>query len=668
MRLLDAFCRGIVATLVACICVGVAAAQSPLSPAEVAIEQERVRSAVEDALALLQERTDSGDRVVENFNNAILALESAGPEVVPYIINELEQRIPGTFTFCAMVLGHLGTPDAEQALRDAIEQAEADRGEFAQIRKAWSVLGLAVMGKVDAVDLLNAGNHKTGQINLHADMSFIESIALQTAPDSIPRLIAQLGILVEGPLDRHARLFVMRALGRLGSAAAQAVPALIGVLDEEDDARMQREAVAALGSIGGKKASRTLLALLDDGVDIRLRRSALEALDRMRPGEGYKLFVKRLDVEENAVMRGWLYNLVVRQGGSDAIDVLSRHWERAPDGRFLLVGALDETEHPRKMELLRKAMATTEGRVVAAAAGQLASFGGTEAIELLIDTLSSPNDAIRSIARNELVRLGEPKAAAVIAAQLLADRLSKVVTEGRDRYEIELLLDALGRLDYADRIDDFSAARDRQVDPVLIERLDLTLSAMEMIRDHGMKLEKWKPVLADERAEIRGLAYRKLATIASASAAESLARAFGRSEPDEGSLILEQLGRLDSLSSRQLLTRVLTAPEFDGFDLLSLREMAAYSASRLGGDELETALVENIESRRGRDASIFYYLAAIDPTRAATLLDRYRISRMTYMKWARGKEFDALRKLRRRIEQGQPVAQLALHPERMRFR
>ncbi len=106
------------------------------------------------------------------------------------------------------------------------------------------------------------------------------------AAEAVPRLIALFD-------DENLRDSAVYALNRLGSTAKPAVPGLIALLDDED---VSYEAMQALGSIGDPAAAPALVDLLDDP---RSRTTAAEALaDLGEPGKaGVAVLTELLDDE-----------------------------------------------------------------------------------------------------------------------------------------------------------------------------------------------------------------------------------------------------------------------------------------------------------------------------------------------------------------------------------
>ena len=118
----------------------VRAQEAPRSGDEL-VAWERARTAVVDALELYQRPAKSGDEKIDNIVNSVQQMADFGPDVVPFLVNELEQGLPETFKFCAYALGSLPTPEAAAALRQAmvrLRTRRSSRGGLALLRKVVS--------------------------------------------------------------------------------------------------------------------------------------------------------------------------------------------------------------------------------------------------------------------------------------------------------------------------------------------------------------------------------------------------------------------------------------------------------------------------------------------------------------------------------------------------
>jgi HEAT repeat protein len=638
-------------------------AQQPGSSASAAaklIEQERMRQRVEEAFNTYIQPADEGAVRTENLVKAADLLVDAGPAAVPFLTNELEQSLPGTFYLCAYALGRLNTPEAESALRQAVEKAESERGDWPAYRKAWALFSLGLMGKADVIDLVNDGNHVVGGFPVHRGWSTIETIALHTYPECLPLLLSQLDILAEDPEMIGERIRILRALWRLSH------PSTVSKLKElakDPDFRIRSGAVRALGAIDTPEATAAALAALDDE-DASVRKQAAWSLQRHLPEVQLSVILEKLGSEEDSGVRRSLYKLLIQRGGRNMLEALAGQWGRQ-DGtdRANLLQAIGSIGGEEAVEILGRGLYDPQGRVVASAAEQLAKIGGDEAIDLLIEGMRSPRWVVAQECARQLRELRVKRAAPAVAARLLNVELVTTLKDPARRYRIELLCDTLVAADYHQVLDDLRKKKELQIDPMLISLLNDALLRLETIKKNGRKAKLWIDTMKSREEPLRLLAYDRLGRIGGAKVARELAASFGRVEQDEGVAILKALGGIPGEHSMELVERVLLAPEFDGYERSYLRSEAAWSARRIGGDRMFNALKASAERRQGRDAEVLIYLAVLGGDKALAILREYRMPRMVYLGLERGEELETIDWIIDQLEHGRSIASLDLPPD-----
>ena len=163
-------------------------------------------------------------------------------------------------------LGEMGAAEAVTQLMKALE----DKSENVR-RSAAQALGKMDAAAADAADPVGqdqAGNaHKTSA----------SSFGLGKVR-SVPQLLTAL----EDPNDADVRRSAARALGKLGPAAAEAVPELVKAL-EDKDISVCGCASRALGQMGPAGAEPLIKALEDQHQDINVRTTMVFDLGEMRP-------------------------------------------------------------------------------------------------------------------------------------------------------------------------------------------------------------------------------------------------------------------------------------------------------------------------------------------------------------------------------------------------
>lgn len=639
-------------------------APSTVSVAEELMAQERMRSVVEQALDLYNSPAESGEEQNDNFVRAVDDLVRVGPDVVRFLAAELEQALPGSYFLCAYALGRLGTPEAEAALRGAIEKADQEPGDFALTRKGWAVYGLGLMGVSESVGLLYEGRHHTGLLPMHGGMTVLEAVALQTQPDCVPQLLELIGRFAGDADRRPERSILLRALWRLADPAA--VPTLKKVM-QEDDRRMRQQAVRALAYTRTPEALEAALAALNDP-EYRVRRLAALGLKDAQAEFDPQVVLKRLEVEDHARVRVLLYELLVERLGASAVEWLQRQWNGAPvSDRLATMIALAKMPSPEILPLLERGLHDPDDNVVTRTVYALGGVEGNEAVKRLRLAVHSPSWSVVRAAVEQLVRRRETAAAEAIADRLLKVELYRVVRQVEQRYRPEILADALVSLRYVKALDGLKRATAKQVDPVLIESLQRVIRQLEALKANGDERDRWIEATRSPLREIRVLAYGRLGEIGGIEAAKALAGAFGRVEEDEGVEILRALGQVNEEPALVLVDRVLNGPEFDAVRRSGLRDMAAWSARRLGGERMSESLRAAVQRRDGRDAKVLVYLLVLDGKGALPTLERYRLPRMQYLKWTRGRELQTLDRIGCLVEAGRSPAEFDLPPEDLEF-
>jgi hypothetical protein len=207
-----------------------------------------------------------------------------------------------------------------------------------------------------------------------------------------------------------------------------------------------------------------------------------------------------------------------------------------------------------------------------------------------------------------------------------------------------------------------------QKDGLLLIKIETATRQLMAARDAGKNLKKWEALAFDADAKIRETAYRHLGRTTKAdAAAEILASAFGRVEPAEGQLVLDQLGNLDTGISRDVVERVLTAPEYQRPELYSLRDTAAWAARRLGGERMRAALGRSIEIRHGRDVRTIIYYTLLSGKRAIPMIEEWIVPRMRFDAITRGNEYRHLRELLLALRSDHELDESDRPPAALRF-
>jgi HEAT repeat protein len=639
------------------------AAQLGAQPSPDPVREEELRRAVELAIAESSPSSERADVDVDRFVATALDLARRGPEVVSALTAELEQALPGSYFFCAYTLGLIGGPQAAAALESAVARAEAETGDFAFDRKAWACHGLGLIGRVDAIEMLNAGRHRTAPAAIHAGTSALEVVAVLTAPAGLPLLEAEFDRYTDDDDPNTAyRVVVLKAIARIAD------PSVLPMLERalaSPGAGVRHHAARAIGAVSTPQATEKLLAALADPDTFARLGVAIGLRDAPPIGQTGRL-LDRLDVEDDPVVRGELYQLVVRHGSSSDLARLGTHWGRPnPEDRRFLMRALADAPADFALPILARGLSDPERGVSVIAAFTLARLGDPRAIDLLTPIVASADWAPAQSAVEALATLGDPRGAAPILKRLLETELPQRITDPRQNLRIEKLLTAVVTLRDTSRLTELTAARDIVSDPAVRELLAKSLAVLDAVAEAGNKSKRWIALLDSPNADLRLLAYSRLGQLGGESSARALADRFGRVDPAEAREILRALGSIPGPASRELVRRALVDPSFDAAERSDLRDMAAWSARRIGGPAMVDALREAVDRRDGRDGRPFVYYAVLAGTSAIPDIERLRGPRFRYLGASRGAEDERLQWARRELRAGRSIARLDVPPERL---
>lgn len=644
-------------------------AQAPDDPLNELIEQERIRAIVEAGFNGVKEaRIDYANDTafVEAYTDLAYSLGTADPGVIPLLANEAMQGDPQTFYLATYALAWQATPEAITALYAAVERAEDDDSAFALARKSQLIWALAAAGDPNAVVAADAGRHLVGDQGSYRATSTLEAAAMMTVPDSLAILNKELmEEELPAPEERTRTLYALRAIGRIGHPTS--LPALLHWA-ASDSVLARIEAVHGLGLQTTESAADALFAALHDEHPTVAASAAL-ALAVQLPAGRFQKVAEQLATTSDPIARGALYETLAGLDPQGAIPILARYASASDSGeRVKLCQAASSALSTEALDLIIEQVGDREKQAGVCALNALIKFDTARSRRVVVHAIDSPNWPLALTASRLAADAGLSDAVETIRRRLVKREFPQLLRDASERPRAEWLLEQLTRLEGIQAIPDIEAALESQVQATLVKKLELAAKSLRAIRDAGDDLQKWEALSTDEDPDLRKVAYNHLGRgLHPRADAKILARALARVEPSEGLTILAQLGAIDDDESRAVLERVLTSPEYQRPELYAFRDMAAWSARRLGGERMRAALLRSITIRHGRDVRPIIYYALLSGADAIPLIEQLMPTRLRFSAVFRGKEYDLLRRLLLALAQGRSLAHLDLPPGEIVF-
>ena len=355
----------------------------------------------------------------------VVALVRVGPPAVPFLVEALRGGSPCARAAAAAILGRIGPraaaagPALVTALRDDVPEVHAEAADaLTRIgRETAAALPVLLAMWPEEWQLAEA----FGRVGAAAVPPLLERLAAvqsrrRASPTGEPAILDP---------DGEAVIRTVRALGLVGPAALEALPALLDALADAD-CYIRRHAASAIGNLGpGAAAARPALlrALRDE--DERVRGLAAGALARLGPGGAAALpvLLEELQAERDGDRRAAAaeYLACVGPEGRDAVPGLTRAlrdvdarvraeaagavWSiaRRASAAVPVLAALLTGEHGFLTEFFDDWEATTswsprDGRVQARAAQLLAGIGpdAAAAVPALQLALRDPDERVRT--------------------------------------------------------------------------------------------------------------------------------------------------------------------------------------------------------------------------------------------------------------------------------
>ena len=659
-----AFAMRLLPLLLAAGAAGLAAAQSfePPTPEQLAA-RERVRPAVEaifrEARTPPEKNADPRPRYFFDVTDALIAL---GPDVVPFLIAEVDLEDAQTFHFATYALGILGGPGAEETLRKAARRGDDRGGRYGQLSKRMAVYALALMGKGDAVDLALQGEQVADTIVI-PDTYLMPQISLMLGSSAVPYLTKQLETYAGDPAASTKLEWTLAGLGRTGDPSV--VPKIVPLLSNESIG-VRARAEEALGQLGDGSVCDKLVPLLPNA-KLRENQSAALALARMAPEKCLPGIMEHLKTEPNVEVRAQLYRAVASVQGEAALEFLQQYMATPnPHEAVILLDTIGRIGSRKGLPLVRSMLDKKDGSAVQRAIETLAILGGEGATDTLLAKTGDPRRTVKLLACRTLTEMRERRAGPRVAGNLL-ELVSEPVGNLSLRAPIKEYAEALVTLRFAEPVPELTEALGKQADPEIVANLRDAVTRLKLLMELGNDVPKWVAKLADPAEPVRRLAGSRLAEIGSPAAVTALERRLGDASlpAAERAEILRSIGEFRTEGAAAAVERHLVDPTYDAFDLRDARAAAAWAARRLGGTRMIHALRDSAVRRDGREIATIIYWAIADPGNAFEPIRTLRARRMRYPEPTYGREDEHVGEILRELARGRAPRRFDVPPERL---
>ncbi|MBD3867730.1 MAG: HEAT repeat domain-containing protein [Acidobacteria bacterium] len=597
------------------------------SPAEELLAFEKLRDQVESAYSLCTDPPEGVHDRQSGCYEATQLLLAMGPDVIPFVENELTQETAFLEYLALNVLSFMPSEETIRIVKEAIQRFDrGDENARTRMLKLSALHALAVQGDPAAVDLGNSGRIQVGlDRNLFLKTPLMTVLATLTVPESIPRLEKQ--ITLYGDEDRYLDQLLAATTAYSQVAVPESFDTLSRLL-KHPEWPVRMAAVDGFRRLGDARSVDRLLEILNKEEDRRIRLESAQCLQRLKPPLAYERILAVLEKEPFYPVRGVLYKTIAQIGGSNAVPALLQHrGSPDPDDRRVLVAALGWTGSTKALPVIRKGLQDRDDRVVFAALEALDRIGTPGAIDSMLSTLNAPGIGPATVALDLLVAREESRAAPRIASRLLSGLLAGDASP-QDRDGVRNFSRGLVSLRYAKAHRDISAALQRQTDPVIREILVETATHLRLIETNGSDVDLWAGHFKQDNHATRSLVAANLGSLGTRKAVDRLLAEFKEADLDLKLDIVRHLNRADAGQVAGLLEEIMTSPDYSPGAFGPLRATAAWTAGRIGGEQMIALLQAASEQVQGADWFYLLYLMKAAGKDAIPHLEAVRVPRL----------------------------------------
>jgi HEAT repeat protein len=621
---------------------------------------ERVRPLVE---AIWKDVRNPGEDVVSRprYSWTSEKLIAIGPDVLPFLISEIDVADPATFHYCAYSLGRLGGKDAEAALRRTVRAADVRGDNFGYACKRFAVFGLALLGAPDVMDMMQAGPKTLWGAQMIPDFPVAAHMAMLVGPPAAPLLDRQLETYANDPKSVEKLENTLLALSYVRDASL--LPKLMPLLSSTSP-RIRVQAADTISRLAEPSYCEKLLPLLA-AKDVRERSLVAGSFARWKPEPCYKAIIGRLEVEDDIAVRGAYYRTIASMGGEASLDVFRANLGSGNEfDQAVVIKSIADIGSKKGLNMLRQVLLSPDPLTVVRALEAISAIGGEGAMDTLLAATAERRRAIAASAREILADHGVKKVAPRIAEDLLS-MVREPVGNRALIVPISERTEALVKLDYVEPIEDLKKAAAVQTETEVAASLNSCVERLQLIRKNGDDAAAWAAESGSAVVPVRRLADRRLAEIGSPAAVKVLAARLAKTDitAEERADILMAIGNAHTTGAADLVERHLADPAYDPWDFHDARSAAAWAARRIGGERMTRALRESAVRRDGRDWATLAYLAVVDKADAIPTLKTLRLKRLRFPEAHFGREETLLELMILDLAAGRSPSKFDVPPE-----
>jgi HEAT repeat protein len=643
--------------------------------AEMRVRKEAIRQTIQLAYDELIPGVADRALSTERYAAHTEAVAAFGTEATDFLLPEIENPSDRFFVTLSF-LGAIGDPQSIPVLRRALELEDEFGGDLGRDRKAWIGVTLARHGVEDVVDLLEDGKIPAGSTELLPGATSMDLAAMMTAPESIDRLIARFLRVTEagpGPSEEDpSKAFLRRGLLLHAARFAASSEPHQGLLElarnrtTDPVATVRRELVGILLDHGDHDDIQRALAGLEDPAMIVRKESAKLFAEVADSNDALKL-ISLMKNETNIGVRATFQSAVVRLLGKAASSALMDELQDAnPVIRINAVKSI-EPLGSAGAPMLHKALRDPDLRVAVNAQFVLLRQRDPILLNALLPHLLDNNWSFAQSAITTVTDFAPDVAGPRVAGRLIQKELKPGSVGYAEKEHIRFLLQELVRTRFTAATDDLEKAiakTSREDLQILSKPFLTTLRALKRYKNNPAL---WREQLQAEHAWTRKLARERLFELGDNEGIAAIADLFAALTLAEQEHCMTYAARFPHEAFAGRMIDTLRNPDFDGATRDEVRRQAAWAAFRLGTNEMQEALAENVRRRQGLDYLPFVYWIQMDPAAAIPWIEQTRKTRLFSIRHDRMYEQAVLDALERQWRRQIPPNGLNRPPSELRF-